>query len=231
VLFFTGCYASFKKPQILEAVNRTLTVAGLAYTALGAHESCCGFPVYVAGDDKAEALMRDNATRFQAAGASKVVTACAKCYWMLKEVYPKYAKVDLEVSHAVEVLRELLDEGRLKPRKLELWISYHDPCFLSRYIDLCDDARDILEKIPGIKFVEMAHNKRNSLCCGAGGGVLMTFKDLALKLGRRRIEEALEVEADLLVTSCPFCYANLSEAGRSSLLPVGDIFELVASVL
>lgn len=92
-----------------------------------------------------------------------------------------------------------------------------------------DAPRNILNKIPGLKFVEMERIKEYAYCCGAGAGVKSAFPELALNSAKTRIEEAEDTKADALVSACPFCSTNLQDGiGESgSKLKYYDISELI----
>jgi Fe-S oxidoreductase len=63
-------------------------------------------------------------------------------------------------------------------------------------------------------FVEMAHNRSNALCCGAGGGLRGAYPRNSISIARRRLMEAEEVGAEIVLTDCPSCVHNLSNARR-----------------
>ena len=57
--------------------------------------------------------------------------------------------------------------------------------------------------------------------------------ELAEAISRRRVEQAVETGAEILVTACPQCERILRQAARSGgiLLRVADVLELVADSL
>jgi len=81
----------------------------------------------------------------------------------------------------------------------------------------------------------MKRNRERSRCCGAGSGVKSAFPELALEVGCRRIQDAEEVGADILVTTCSFCILNLDNAlektknqgENGSVESVMDLTELI----
>lgn len=169
-------------------------------------------------------------------------------------------KGDLEVLHTSQYFNRLIDAGLLKPsRKVNLTATYHDPCHLGRLgennihwqgkripgqIILFDPPkeyrrgtrgvyqppRDLLGKIPGLKFVEMSRIKEYAWCCGAGGGVQETNPDFALWTAEERIREARETEAEAIVTGCPGCETLFRDAskGANKDLRIYDIVDLLA---
>jgi len=71
-------------------------------------------------------------------------------------------------------------------------------------------------------------------CCGGGAGVFRTaFANLALTFGKTRVEEAKKVGAEVILTSCPMCMLNLSQAARRAQvkIEVSDTILLLAKTL
>ncbi len=96
-----------------------------------------------------------------------------------------------------------------------------------------EPPRNILKKIPGLKFVEMERIREYSYCCGAGAGVKSAFPEFALKTARTRIIEAEDSGADTLTSACPFCSTNLQDGIKESgsSLKFYDINELLIMAL
>ena len=92
---------------------------------------------------------------------------------------------------------------------------------------LYEEPRAILTKITNL--VEMATIKENAKCCGAGGGVKKAYSNLALDIAKSRIEEAQATGAEYLVSICPFCYRNLSDAIKElgADIKMIDLLELI----
>ena len=92
-----------------------------------------------------------------------------------------------------------------------------------------ESPRELLEKIPGLKLIEMERIKEYSYCCGAGAGVKSAFPEFALNTAKTRIDEAEDTGAQILTSSCPFCSTNLQDAinQTGSTLRYYDINELL----
>jgi len=89
--------------------------------------------------------------------------------------------------------------------------------------------RNVIKSIPGVDLVEMSRIKEYAWCCGAGGGVIDAYPEMAQETALERIEEANSTGAETLVTACPWCKRNFLDAIRASgdKLKVMDILELV----
>ena len=192
------------------------------------------------------ALAEANINTFHRVGVEKIITSCPICYSTFKIDYKRYGwKTKFEVLHTTEFLEQLLKRMSLKlNKKVPLVATYHDPCHLGRlgepYQDwkgkrtkygrydppnkelrqgtygIYEAPRTLLNKIKGLKLVEMERNREYSFCCGAGGGVRDTYPDFSLATAVERVEEAVATGAEALVTSCPWCESNFENAIQQS---------------
>ena len=111
------------------------------------------------------------------------------------------------------LFQKLLDEGKLKLNsKLNFkHLTFHDPCYLGRGNDIYDAPRKLIDALQ-IQFTEIPRNKRNSFCCGAGG--LQMFKESEngeFEINIVRTQEALQTNADVIATACPFCNTMMTD--------------------
>lgn len=214
-VYYIGCTSNYRQQKIRDATLRLLKKTGVNFTLVDEH--CCTSPMLRTGQvDIAPDFMNYNIAQIRNAGASKVVTSCAGCYRTLLKDYEKFgADLGFEVYHTGELIKKLLDEGKIKIKSnYDKVITYHDPCHLGRHMDMYETPREVIKQIPGIKLVEMERNRNNAWCCGAGGGVKIGFPDWALEISKERLEEAKETGATILTSMCPFCKTNLSDANE-----------------
>jgi heterodisulfide reductase subunit D len=118
-------------------------------------------------------------------------------------------------------------------------MTYTDPPKKMRYgVNGCYDApRKLLEAIPSLKFKELHRIKEYALCCGGGGGVPDIYPEMAQATTLHRLDEVLDVGAELIVTSCAKCEKQfgsvLKDASANSAsqayqnLDICDVIELV----
>ncbi len=235
ILYFPGCMATYRAKGIAKSTIELLKKAGVEFILLGEDEWCCGSVALRTGDvDVGRQMMEHNVDAFKKSGADVVVTSCSGCYRTLKQDYEKIGgSSDFEVKHVLELLKELIDERKLKFPKTNMKVTYHDPCHLGRHSGLYEVPRDILKSVPGLELVEMARNRENARCCGAGGGVRAGFPDLSDQMADTRLKEAEETGAEVLTSACPFCTFALREAAErnNSKLRVLDMPELLVEIL
>ena len=127
-----------------------------------------------------------------------------------------------------------LDKGEIEYKNpQDLVVTYHDPCHLGRHMKVYEEPRNLLKSIPGIKLVEMDAIRENAFCCGAGGGVKITFPDVALGSAEYRVTQAKETGAEQIVSICPFCKTNIQDAIDNSkdTIKFTDLMELIDKTL
>ncbi len=235
LIWFMGCTEPYRLPELAQAFLKILEAADVEFAIIHPEEWCCGSIFFRTGVwDLAEELAKHNMEAFKAAEAKKVVIHCAGCYRTIAKDYAElFGELPFEVVNAVELIRDLMKEGKLKLKEANVKVTYHDPCHIGRHMGIYDAPREILEMMPGVELVEMKRIKDASWCCGAGGGVKSGFPELAVDIAKDRIKEAEETGADYIVTACPFCVKNLKDAAEAlnSKIKVADIIELIAENL
>jgi Fe-S oxidoreductase len=141
VLYFVGCSASYRSPEIARSTAKIFNATGTPFMLMP-DEWCCGNTLYSVGMiDEARELAKRNIDMVKGTGAKKLVTACAEGYRMWKVDYPKMLNIatkDLgfEILHLLEFADESLRNGSLKMTKpVEGRMTYHDSCGVSRLSD------------------------------------------------------------------------------------------------
>jgi heterodisulfide reductase subunit D len=228
VVYFVGCVASYfpMAQRIPRSFVQILDQAGVDFTILGEEEWCCGFPLIGAGMmRKAEELMEHNLKKIEQVGAESIVFACPSCYHTWKERY----RTDAALFHATEFLDQLIEEGKIKFKELNVTVTYHDPCDLGRSSKVYEVPRKILRSIPGLKLVELEHNREDCTCCGGGGNLEMVDPKLAADIAKSKMEEIQRTGVDMVVTSCQQCVRTMATYARRNKLPieVTDITQLI----
>ena len=236
ILYFVGCTSSYRQKELAVMTTKILNSLGVDYTVSDS-EWCCGSPLMRTGQlELVDELIENNINLIKKTGAKMVITSCAGCFKTLKEDYPKFGKKieGVEILHITQFLEKMIKENKIEFKKeFNETITYHDPCHLGRHAGVFKEPRKVLQKIPGLKLIEMPRNKENAWCCGAGGGVKSGFRDWAVEIASERTKEAEQTGASILVSSCPFCKTNLEDAikATNSDLRFMDIVSIVADLI
>ncbi|MHA1148296.1 MAG: (Fe-S)-binding protein [Promethearchaeota archaeon] len=235
LLYFVGCTAALTSDIQNVAINtaKILNKLDVDFSVMGEHEVCCGSVALRTGDRKAfNSVATKNYELFKNSGVKTIITSCAGCYRTLKVDYADVMEdLNIKVLHTVEFIYKIIIEKNISLKNLDVTATYHDPCHTGRHTGLYDEPRELLSKMATI--IEMRTIKDNAKCCGAGGGVKKGFPELSMEIAKSRIMEAEETEAEYIVSICPFCYRNLSDAikERNSYIKMVDLLELLIQAL
>ena len=183
---------------------------------------CCGSPLFRTGQvDVIPSLIKKNYETFK--DYDIVLTVCAGCGSTLKNNYPEY-DAKLNVMDITEFLQDKLKTEDMN--KLDLKVTYHDPCHLVRGQGISKQPRKILNNINGVEFIEM---EKPDQCCGAGGGVKSGKPELAKSLADSKVDMIDELDVDYVVTICPFCEFNIQDSltNKNSKTEVINLMELL----
>ncbi|HAR43346.1 MAG TPA: hypothetical protein DCS07_12075, partial [Bdellovibrionales bacterium] len=110
-------------------------------------------------------------------------------------------------------------------------ITFHDSCYLGRWNNIYADPRKVITSIPSARLVEMTQHHDQSLCCGAGGGRMWMEEKIGKRINVARTEQALETNAEIVASSCPFCITMMTDGittkEMKDKVKVMDIAELL----
>jgi Fe-S oxidoreductase len=119
--------------------------------------------------------------------------------------------------------------AKLTPQPFDF--TYHDSCYIGRYMDIIEQPWAIL-KTAGGSLTEMDKSGYDSFCCSAGGGRFIAEEKLGSKISEARVKMATDTGAPLLVSNCPFCLTmfedGIKTGGAEGRLQVRDLAEIVA---
>ena len=233
LLYFVGCVTSYdsRAQDIARSMAITLKNSGIDFSILAEDESCCGNEVHSLGERGLfEILMEKNAERFQRYKVNKIITTCPHCFNTLRNMYKLE---NVEIQHYTQFLADLIDKNMINfSKRIEKRIAFHDPCYLGKHNNIFEEPRKILENVPGVTLLELEHSKKNSLCCGCGGGRMWyEAPGEVSRPSEDRVKEAIDAGIEILAVACPFCLSELEDAvkrtGCENELQVMDAAEII----
>ena len=237
-LYWVGSAGSFddRAKKITRAFVKVLNYANVSFGVLGVEESTSGDVAKRAGNEflfQMQALA--NIEVMNSYNIKKIITTCPHSFNILKNEYPDLGG-NYEVYHHSEFVHDLIESKKItiSQNSIDEVMTYHDPCYLGRGNNIYNQPREIIKRLSK-NFIEMPRNKRNSLCCGAGGAQM--FKEAekgSAEINIVRTQEALDTKSKIIVTGCPFCNTMMSAGVKNineGAALVKDIAEVVAESL
>jgi Fe-S oxidoreductase len=239
VLLFLGCAYAYddRNKKVAQAIVRLLNSAEIDFGILGLDEMCCGETVRRLGHEYLfQMLVEQNIETFGSLKFNRLVTACPHCFNTFKNEYPQFGG-QYQVQHLSEYLAELplsLDTESHNGNGIKGKLAFHDSCYLGRYNQIYEPPRQLLSQV-NIEQLEMGRKGQDSFCCGGGGGQMWMETDPNSRINHRRLNDALEVGAEVIATACPYCLLMFDDAIRSKGLAdqiqVMDVVEVITKQL
>jgi len=237
ILLFVGCTPAYD-PEVQKsagALVKILNSADVDFAILGTAESCCGNEIKRMGEEGLfEMLVEENVESFSKYKFNRIVTISPHCYNTFKN---DYENLNIEIIHYTELLCELIEQGKLNIHtKLDKNIIFHDPCFLGKQNSVYDAPRLVLQNTALNELLEFDRSRERSFCCEGGGGRMwVEVESDKERTAEERVKDAEYYGAEILATSCPFCFLTLSDAvktaGLDEKLLVMDICSIVAEAI
>jgi Fe-S oxidoreductase len=209
--YFISC-SSYKDRELLKATEKMFSKSGLAARQFGGGDMCCGAPLYYAGDMEGfrQASLKMKA-EIEARQVRRIVVDCPTCIKMMTEIYSEVGvELDVEIMHTVQFMEELLEQGKLRSRKEDRTVTFHDPCILSFDLAMSRVPREIIAAL-GFSLKEPVYSREHTHCCGATYGAKIGDHRLKDAVTSMRLSELGDTAADIYVTACPTCKSVLSE--------------------
>lgn len=239
-VWWVGCSGSFdpRNQKVTTSIATILNAAKVDFAILGAEERCNGDPARRLGEEgRFQQSAMENIAVLQSYGVTKVIAQCPHCFNTLGKEYPEFG-AQLDVVHHTQLIERLIADNKLPLKDgKEVAITYHDSCYLMRHNGIADAPRNVLRRANnGLPVLEMAQNREQGLCCGAGGANMWyEVKEEKERINVIRAKQAADTGADTVATACPFCLTMMSDGlsltGQEGKMQARDLAEIVADHL
>jgi len=223
--FFLGCTVPVRAQNYELSARKVAEVLGIELVNVSEF-SCCGFPVKSTDAFTAELIAARNLAIASSLGLD-VCTLCSSCGSTLTEVNRRLVRGTglrgeleqigreyrnrIDVRHFVRVLWEDVGVERIKSkirRKLtSLNLAAHYGCHYLKPKEIFDfdepEDPTSLDELVKITDATVTDYENKKTCCG--GAILGIDEDDALQIAKRKLDSVREVQADALISICPFC--------------------------
>jgi Fe-S oxidoreductase len=224
VLFF-GCDALRYESGLPAMVFDLFKELGVDYVAAHVGEDlCCGMPLWQAGDIEG---FRAHAKRLQVAFSRyrTIISPCPTCAYTFMGLYAEHDLAPrASVVHLASFLGPLLD-GKKPKKKLDGQYTFHDPCYLGRYLEKTKLPRAMLSRVLNEPLLEPVWTGPDANCCGGGGLVPHVLPEVAKGAAEMRMDQLKKTGASRIITACPGCIHQLSET--KGALPVDSLTSIL----
>ncbi|WP_425446880.1 (Fe-S)-binding protein [Dethiothermospora halolimnae] len=213
-VFFPGCSLTAYNPKIIIKAYNFLKEK----MDIGIMLNCCGNPTYSMGDvDKFNKYYNIVNNEFVKNGIEEVIVACENCYKTIKE-----NSKGLRVKTLWEVIDEIGLPTIIKGigKDSSIVFSIHDPCATRNEPKIHEAVRNIVKYL-GFKIEEMEYSKEKTLCCGSGGMIRSTNKDISITQMKRRANMA---KTEYIISYCQECVESMRKAGKKGIHIIDLIF-------
>jgi glycolate oxidase iron-sulfur subunit len=243
-ILFPGCVFDLLMPEVSRAAFDSMAAIGVR-VKVPRGLSCCGMPALASGDrDGARKAILGNVATLLAAAPKAVVFPCGSCLTMFRRDmlnaipagHPLRPDVETVASRCVDYATFILDHApsaALRPIPAVAVpgsIGWHDPCHLSGTLGRGAAARELLSRVAGPAFREMAGADR---CCGYGGTFNARDYPTSLRLGANKVSLAAAGGTQTIVTACSGCILQLRDTAARACpgVRVRHLAELVRAAL
>jgi glycolate oxidase iron-sulfur subunit len=195
-------------------------------------QSCCGaLNVHNGETTAARQLARRNIDAFLEAEVDAVIVNAAGCGATMKEYdhllrddpayRDKAARFSSLVKDAGEFLADLGLVGELG--RLDMTITYQDPCHLAHGQRIRSQPRRLLQAIPGLRIVEMDGSDR---CCGSAGIYNLTHPAMSQRLLEEKMRTVAATGSTAIAAPNPGCMLQL-RSGAARYGPAVEVYHLM----
>lgn len=210
VIYFKGCVNEYINPRTKIATENILEQLGVEILNTHLPLQCCGVPFLSSGNaeqfkKQAEFNIAQMPDEFD-----YLITDCASCqnafveygqYIDDEKLLEKLKKINQKSLNILDfVLKNVSEIEFEKP----ISFTFHKPCHLENI----DFLKEFLSKAKNVDYRGM---KDFDKCCGFSGEFAMKNPEISAKISENKIKNALDTEADYIVTSCPACVLGLNQ--------------------
>lgn len=241
---FIGCMGNYAYTNIGESILKICESLKINLDLMK-KQVCCGAAMYFTGDNKTtKKLAKKNIVYFEEMlkKVDAIIIPEATCSGMIKVDYahlfydePSWQERAIKLQDKIFLASEYfykhtnLKEILAKKEKLNLKITYHDPCHAKKMQGVFKEPRELLSN--NFTLLEM---ENPDMCCGFGGVTMQTNNyHLSKTAGLKKAPMIQKTKADFVSAECSACRMQLNNSLNliSSDIRCVNPVELIAKVL
>lgn len=224
VELFIPCFIDQLYPQTAFNTLKLLEKSGCK-VIYNPQQTCCGQPAFNAGFwDDAKTVGGKFLNDFSE--TNYIVSPSASCTGMVKNYYNdlftntavhnKCRAIQGNIHELSDFLVNIVQKDYFGA-ELDGRAVYHDSCAGLRECNIKAEPRALLSKVHGLDLVEM---RDTETCCGFGGTFAVKFDGISSAMAEQKINNALEMEANYIISTDASCLINLQGYIDKHSLPI-----------
>lgn len=233
VELFIPCFIDQVYPETAHNTVKILKKAGCT-VIYNPDQTCCGQAAFNAGYwEDAKTVGYKFLKDFS--DTNYIVSPSASCTGMVKNYYTdlftntavhnRCRSIQNNIHELTDFLINILKKDYFGA-ELEGRAVYHDSCAGLRECKIKDEPKALLSKVHGLDLVEL---KDSDTCCGFGGTFAVKFSGISSAMAEQKVKNALDAEADYIISSDASCLLHLQGYIDQHKLPIKTIH--IADVL
>lgn len=177
-------------------------------------QTCCGQPAFNAGYwDDCKEVGEKFIREFQ--NDRYIICPSASCVGMIKNYYPEMFHNTVLHNEYKQIQKNIFEFSDFLVNVLKITnigavyngvATYHDSCAGLREYGIKREPRVLLEKVRGLTLREMEDTET---CCGFGGTFSAKFEAIAVGMGEKKIENAMQTGAECIISTDISCLMHL----------------------
>ncbi|MGV8152054.1 MAG: (Fe-S)-binding protein [Candidatus Nanoarchaeia archaeon] len=231
-VYYPGCMLRLKFKEKYELYKKMLDKLDIDYKTID-DLKCCGLIANELGyQQESRKLVKENLEVLKDNNITKIITTCPDCQKMFKqnskELVPDW---NIEVVDLFGlILKKLNETPSLVRQKFSEKAAYSDSSYLSNYLEIIKEPREILSII-GFELAELQDFAEDNFSNGSSGGLLIINPELARDIAAERILQAKRRGVKKIIVASINDYALLSEVSLGTGIEIIDFFEALAKSL
>ncbi len=210
-LYFPGCFTSSFIEKSAENYVKILKKLDIDFKVQKSERCCGGFLDEAGYEKQLRKTAKDNREFFANKGFKKIITSCPLCFNTFKNYKDLMPDWSIEPEFiTTTILNQLKKRSNLAMKYFSEPVAYYDSCYLSRYLGLTEEPRELLEML-GYTITELPKNREETLCCGSCGNLPKTNPELAKKIAINFIKMLQRKNIKKIITADARAYAHLKE--------------------
>ncbi|MGQ9610030.1 MAG: (Fe-S)-binding protein [bacterium] len=202
VSLFIGCSINYSNTFIADSAIEVLKKLNVNIL-IPKDQLCCSAPLLLYGDiEGAKEYALRNIKALKVEESDAIITLCPACGTTFIQDYEDIIGDNIDhFTNKIYDISEFIDiHTNYKIEKMDLSVTYHDPCYLRFGQKVFNEPRLTLAK--SAKLIEM---KDADKCCGLGGTLGLFHPEISEQIGKKKIESIIQTKADVVATGCPGC--------------------------